>query len=92
MVGNEDEGPLALIPTVLGKESELPDQRALLVIGILLLLVVMRFRAYVTANQSLGDTWWQPARWKQNVHSVSLSGLFLTLGRQHVLKEEAVYL
>lgn len=74
--GNEDEGPLSLIPRVLGKESELPDQRVLLVIGGLLLLLVMRFRTYVTAEQSLGDMWWQPARWKQNVHSVSLSGLF----------------
>lgn len=75
--GNEDEGLLSLIPRVLGKESELPDQRALLVIGgLLLLLVVMRVRACVAAEQSLRDTWWQPVRWKQDVHSVSPSGVF----------------
>lgn len=53
--GNEDEGLLSLIPRVLGKESELPDQRALLVIGGLLLLV-MRVRACVAAEQSLRET------------------------------------
>lgn len=75
--GNEDEGLLSLIPRVLGKESELPHQRALLVIGgLLLLLVVMRVRACVAAEQSLQDTWWQPVRWKQDIHSVSPSGVF----------------
>lgn len=69
-----DEGPLSLIPRVLGKESELPDQRAPLVIG--LLLLVMRVSACVAAKQSLRNTWWQPAQWKQDIHSVGPSGVF----------------
>lgn len=54
--GNEDEGPLSLIPRVLGKGSDLPDRGALLVNGGLLLLMVVVMRVRVWPHSKACET------------------------------------